>query len=482
MADNQITPFQLTDQFTMDNFNQRINETNIALQKKADTSVIDQIENDVNVLESRMNEFTSLPQGSTSGDAELADIRVGQDGTVYGTAGNAVRAQVNQLKQDFSNQQIKKYNAVTLGCKNDGSTDCSIVIQNILDNNGNIIIYFPVGTYRFDSSLYVRKDSSCQIIGETFSNDTFYINTNDIPVAKNGTVLWFNSSKTNISFINVQAGCISFRQKGICLYSKNGLFERDSDLNDRPYEPYNPYRYVSNISGQNGVSVVDCTKVEIDECAIIGFTSCGLALYTTNIVRDTYIRYCGIAIDLKNHDVSLYNTYITQCKGGVRASGGNTIFAYNIWIDQCVEYGVYKFGKLNGIITGLIDHCGYSGIRLDESDGLRLDLRIGRCGMYYADSVEGIKGNSSELGKSAFVKIGTCRHGEFTLSLYERSIGDDEINEYMLPKIVLAGTTWENVCVMGLNAEENYYIFSDTFSTGTNITCYTSKGIISKKI
>ena len=34
MADNQITPFQLTDQFTMDNFNQRIDETNIALQKK----------------------------------------------------------------------------------------------------------------------------------------------------------------------------------------------------------------------------------------------------------------------------------------------------------------------------------------------------------------------------------------------------------------------------------------------------------------
>lgn len=32
MANNQITPFQLTDQFTMDNFNQRINETNIALQ------------------------------------------------------------------------------------------------------------------------------------------------------------------------------------------------------------------------------------------------------------------------------------------------------------------------------------------------------------------------------------------------------------------------------------------------------------------
>ena len=32
MANTQITPFQLTDQFTMDNFNQRINEINTALQ------------------------------------------------------------------------------------------------------------------------------------------------------------------------------------------------------------------------------------------------------------------------------------------------------------------------------------------------------------------------------------------------------------------------------------------------------------------
>ena len=38
MADKQITPFQLTDQFTMDNFNQRINETNTALAQKAGTT------------------------------------------------------------------------------------------------------------------------------------------------------------------------------------------------------------------------------------------------------------------------------------------------------------------------------------------------------------------------------------------------------------------------------------------------------------
>lgn len=65
------------------------------------TTRMSAIETEQSVQSARMDTFTSLPEGSTSGNAELADIRVGADGTTYDTAGNAVRGQISELKSDL---------------------------------------------------------------------------------------------------------------------------------------------------------------------------------------------------------------------------------------------------------------------------------------------------------------------------------------------------------------------------------------------
>lgn len=58
--------------------------------------------NEQNTLSNRMDTFTSLSSGSTTGDAELQDIRVGANGVTYPNAGDAVRGQYSQLKEDLS--------------------------------------------------------------------------------------------------------------------------------------------------------------------------------------------------------------------------------------------------------------------------------------------------------------------------------------------------------------------------------------------
>lgn len=49
--------------------------------------------NDVAALSARMDTFSTLTVGSTTGDAELADARVGANGVTYPNAGDAIRAQ-----------------------------------------------------------------------------------------------------------------------------------------------------------------------------------------------------------------------------------------------------------------------------------------------------------------------------------------------------------------------------------------------------
>lgn len=60
------------------------------------------LHNEISVERSRVDNLATLKEGSTTGDAELADIRVGADGKTYPNAGEAVRGQISELKSDLS--------------------------------------------------------------------------------------------------------------------------------------------------------------------------------------------------------------------------------------------------------------------------------------------------------------------------------------------------------------------------------------------
>lgn len=67
----------------------------------------------ISAANARIDEIANLPEGSTSGDAELADIRIGYNGKTYANAGDAVRGQIEEVLDFFDGVEFSKRINVT---------------------------------------------------------------------------------------------------------------------------------------------------------------------------------------------------------------------------------------------------------------------------------------------------------------------------------------------------------------------------------
>jgi len=115
---------------------------------------------DIATQTARIDNIIALPEGSTTGDAELMDIRVGANGVTYESAGDAVREQVSKLKTLINVEEINLSN---------------------LWNNGHLIYrdgtIYSNSDFAYSNPILVEKGCIINFQGRGYSNNVAMIST-----------------------------------------------------------------------------------------------------------------------------------------------------------------------------------------------------------------------------------------------------------------------------------------------------------------
>ena len=116
--------------------------------------LFNEFQQSVNILSARMNAFTSLPEGATSGDAELADAHVDYNGHTHANVGEHIRNITENLNTEklgykgFIDAQVDCNNLVDVGVYNI-TNNAVIESSNYPSNVGGILTVIKRSNYEF---------------------------------------------------------------------------------------------------------------------------------------------------------------------------------------------------------------------------------------------------------------------------------------------------------------------------------------------
>lgn len=227
------------------------------LAKKADITYVDgklankADKSELAVERARIDSLSTLPEGSTTGDAELIDLRIGADGVTYGNAGNAVRTQFSDLKGDLGNINTELF------VKSDNLFD----LQNAKHNQ------HPSNSGIWDTYTTLANYNTSNLIEVDGSQNKYVTIKDNVPVTASYIYYW----DSNKSFIGKENGENPFTPPSNAKYmriagSDNILFYDDKTavkiyFDGMGYD-VNPYGRIRNVYIKNELNeeVIDYLK------------------------------------------------------------------------------------------------------------------------------------------------------------------------------------------------------------------------------
>lgn len=249
------------------------------------------------------------------------------DNPSYWVVTGAYNGQIAHLQSEIDNiesiMESGYVNVLTLGVKNDGSEDCS----SIINSNSNKPLYFPAGTYRMDSTLHLSHSikgegipkswkpnkfdgtifnftatDSSDAISYTGNANEFCKEIGNISIQLNGTGKGIDLNTSNCTFYIHDVGILNVKNIGIHARPTEGA---SRFLQVRNVDIWGVY--ASPTSGSIGIKVESNSYDSIIENAYI------MGIQTGIDVQAGYCKIMGGHIWCAggSNDASYYNA--TRC-------------------------------------------------------------------------------------------------------------------------------------------------------------------------
>ena len=352
-----------------------IKNINSQLDNKASQS-------DLEVERARIDSFTRLSEGSTTGDAELIDARIGTDGEVYSNVGNSIRTQINRMYSNIETYIGKslKYNYEWIEGGYINNTNGSLVSNNnwkytdfikITDGVKSFGVFTTLeGSYSYNAFYDINK---------TFITN-FSVNSSTIDIPSNAVYFRISSTKNSNTIITNIVETLSEKcnenqareiSKGISNDLKQDLINEYIGIKAEYYYNWLDGGYIDNTNGNlvnfNNWQYTD--YIELDNVNQLEVSTTLTGSYSYNAFYDvnkTFIKSINVSENIINIPSNAKYMRLSVNKGSM------TIVKNKIdkLIEKCSIEEVKKLIGGNGVTNIITLNKDVEPFVIQASEGL----------------------------------------------------------------------------------------------------------------